>query len=729
MELRVSIDASLRCYECRIHPDDGGIIDVTLKDHVLVKGNKKTEAVYQVVGGASSRGVVVFPPSAIHNLIVSINNKVYVESCHDIKYGGKVVVSPCLPASSTQGEVIPPSAIHNQIVSFFTANINMPICRGNFIEISKGQFVRINKCDTGMYCLINNTAIYMDQYISDINTEISKLKYEGYDNIGGCSAQLTLIKEMIDLPLRHPELFVNLGVRQPRGVLLYGPPGTGKTLIAKAVANETGAFFFTINGPEVMSKMAGESEANLRKVFKEAEDNAPSIIFIDEIDSMAPRRDKTNGEVDKRIVSQLLTLMDGIKPRASVIVIAATNRPNAIDPALRRYGRFDREINVGVPNMEGRLEILKVHTGKLKIANDVNIQEIAMKTQGFVGADIAQVCSEAAMMCIREITSRLNTNADKPFDSTVLNSIVVRRDHFIKALSMVKPSSMREEMVEIPKVSWDDVGGLEDVKRKLIEMVQLPLEKPEIYEDFGLTAPRGVLFYGPPGCGKTLIAKAIATQCNANFISVKGPELINKWVGESESNIRSLFEKARQASPCILFFDEIDSIVKSRSSMSFDGSSGVMDRVINQLLTEMDGIGNTKQVFVVAATNRPEIIDPALLRPGRIDQLVYIPLPDEESRRSIIQGSLKSIPLDKEFTFKEYVNTLACLTEGYSGADLVEICQRASRYAMSDYVRKVLPTKTVGLRYFETALSECPKSVTKEDVARYLQFDIKMKSR
>jgi transitional endoplasmic reticulum ATPase len=553
------------------------------------------------------------------------------------------------------------------------------------------------------------------------------LKYDGYDNIGGCSRQLSQIKEMIDLPLRHPELFQSVGVTQPRGILLYGPPGTGKTLIAKAVANETGAFFFTINGPEVMSKMAGESEANLRKVFKEAEDNAPSIIFIDEIDSMAPRRDKTVGEVDKRIVSQLLTLMDGIKPRSSVMVVAATNRPNSIDPALRRYGRFDREINIGAPDQEGRLEILKIHTRKLRISKDVKLDDIALRTQGFVGADLAQVCSEAAMHCIRENTRNMNVETDKRIDETVLRRIMVTKEHFEKALQTAKPSSLREEMVEIPNVSWDDVGGLEDVKQKLLEMVQLPLENPELYEAFGLKPSRGVLFYGPPGCGKTLIAKAVATQCHANFISVKGPELLTKWFGESESNVRELFEKARQASPCILFFDEIDSIVKARGSgFGGDSTNSVTERVINQILTEMDGISTNKQVFVIGATNRPESIDPAILRPGRLDQLIYIPLPDEKSRESILKTSLLKTPLGTKTNRKTIAESLGSLTEGYSGADLVELCQRATRRALRRVLLNKGADKIVLWEDFEETLSEIRVSVSPSEIIRYENFEKSM---
>jgi len=418
---------------------------------------------------------------------------------------------------------------------------------------------------------------------------------------------------MIELPLRHPQLFKTLGVKPPRGVLLYGPPGSGKTLIARAVANETGAFFFLINGPEIMSKMAGEAEGNLRKAFEEAEKNSPAIIFIDEIDSIAPNREKVHGEVERRVVSQMLTLMDGLKGRGHVIVIAATNRPNAIDPALRRFGRFDREIDIGVPDEIGRLEILRIHTKNMKLSEDVDLEAVAKETHGFVGADVAALCTESALQCIREKMDIIDIEAEK-IDTQILEAMSVTQEHFKFAMGSVNPASLRETHVEVPNIKWEDIGGLEETKKQLQEMILFPIEHPEKFHKFGMQPSKGVLFYGPPGCGKTLLAKAVANECSANFISIKGPEMLTMWFGESEANVRDVFDKARAASPCVLFFDELDSIAVQRGGHSGD-AGGAGDRVINQLLTEMDGVGAKKNIFIVGATNRPEIMDEALLRP------------------------------------------------------------------------------------------------------------------
>merc|ERR1719510_1997986 len=504
----------------------------------------------------------------------------------------------------------------------------------------------------------------------------------GYDDIGGCGKALVMMREMIELPLRHPQIFKNLGVKPPKGVLLHGPPGTGKTLMAKAVANETGAFFFLINGPEIMSKMAGDSEANLRRAFEEAEKNAPAIIFIDEIDSIAPKRDKTNGELERRIVSMLLTLMDGLKGRGQIVVIGATNRVNVIDPALRRFGRFDREIEMGVPDATGRLEIMHIHTKNMKLSDDVDLEQVAEATHGFVGADLAQLCTEAALNCIREQLEIMDIE-DEVIDAEILDAMSVQQFHFNDALKLVSPSSLRETVVQPTNVKWEDIGGLETTKRKLIEMVVYPIEYPEFYQKFGQKPTRGALLWGPPGCGKTLLAKAIATECAANFISIKGPELLTMWFGESEANVRGVFDKARSASPCVLFFDELDSIARARGGGGGD-AGGAGDRVMNQLLTEMDGINPAKQIFFIGATNRPDIIDPALKRPGRLDQLIYIPLPDDGSRMSILKASLRKSPMDPQVDY-EYI---AEQTHGYSGADLAGIAQVAAKVAIRMQIEK-----------------------------------------
>mmetsp|Transcript_17479 Transcript_17479/g.61389 ORF Transcript_17479/g.61389 Transcript_17479/m.61389 type:complete len:1074 (-) Transcript_17479:253-3474(-) len=567
------------------------------------------------------------------------------------------------------------------------------------------------------------------------------LKKEGYADIGGLSEQLEQIREIIELPLRHPKLFQTIGVKPPKGVLMHGPPGCGKTLIARAVAAETGAFFFLINGPEIMSKMAGESESNLRKAFEEAEKNAPAIIFIDEIDSIAPKREKSNGEVERRIVSQLLTLMDGLKGRASVVVIGATNRPNSIDPALRRFGRFDRELDIGVPDENGRLEIFRIHTRNMKLDEDVDPEAIAKETHGFVGADMAALCTEAAMQCIREKMELIDIE-DETIDAEILDSMAVTMDHFKHALTQANPSSLRETVVEVPTTSWKDIGGLEGVKTELRELVQYPVEHPEMFEKFGMQPSKGVLFYGPPGCGKTLLAKAVANECQANFISIKGPELLTMWFGESEGNVREVFDKARGAAPCVLFFDELDSIAKARGS-SVGDAGGAGDRVMNQLLTEMDGVGAKKSIFVIGATNRPDILDPAIMRPGRLDQLIFIPMPDKASRKSILSAVLRKSPVSNDVD----LDYLAEHTDKFTGADLTEICQRAAKFAIRESIEKHMeaeraraaagdedmvdaeddeeeddPVPEITTAHFEAAMRDARRSVSDADLAKYSSF-------
>ena len=571
--------------------------------------------------------------------------------------------------------------------------------------------------------------------------EDERLNEIGYDDIGGCGKQLAQIRELVELPLRHPQIFRSVGIPPPRGVLMYGPPGSGKTIIAKAVAAETGAFFFLLNGPEVMSKLAGESESNLRKAFEEAEKNAPSIIFIDEIDSIAPKRENAGGETEKRIVSQLLTLMDGIKPTSNVVVIAATNRPNVIDSALRRFGRFDRELNIGVPDDDGRLEIMRIKTRNMKIAKDCDLQLIAKATHGYVGADLSQLCMEAAFQAIREKMHLIDVDAET-IPAEILDSIDITDEHFSYALGITNPSALRENVVEVPNVSWKDIGGLEDVKRELYETVQYPVEHADKFEKFGMQPSKGVLFYGPPGCGKTLLAKAIANECGANFISIKGPELLTAYFGESEANVRELFDKARAAAPCILFFDEMDSIAKSRGSGGGGSGSEAGDRVINQILTEIDGVGARKAVFVIGATNRPDILDNAVTRPGRLDQLIYIPLPDFESRLGIFKANLRKSPIADDID----IDKLAHATEGFSGADITEICQRAAKNAIRESVTAgmafakkiesneisedeeyVDPVPEIRKDHFEEAMSRARRSVSDKDIEQYDVFKTKQK--
>uniref|UniRef100_A0A3B0MTU6 Cell divison cycle CDC48 homologue, putative or transitional endoplasmic reticulum ATPase, putative n=1 Tax=Theileria annulata TaxID=5874 RepID=A0A3B0MTU6_THEAN len=557
----------------------------------------------------------------------------------------------------------------------------------------------------------------------------------GYDDIGGMNKQLSKIRELIELPLLHPELFKTVGINPPKGVILHGPPGSGKTLVARAIANETGAKCYVINGPEIMSKMVGESEEKLRKTFETASKNAPSIIFIDEIDSIAGKRDKTSGELERRLVSQLLTLMDGINQSHSnkgLIVLAATNRINSIDNALRRFGRFDREIEMVSCDEKERYEILKVKTKNMRLADDVDLHKIAKECHGFVGADIAQLCFEAAMTCIKE---SINSPAlhqyyyAEEIPQDVLSKLLVRNKHFMEALSLCNPSNLREKIVEIPETTWNDIGGLETVKNELIETIQYPLQFPEKFIKYGQSSNKGVLFYGPPGCGKTLLAKAIAHECNANFISIKGPELLTMWFGESEANVRELFDKARASAPCILFFDEIDSIAKTRSSNTSTGSEAA-DRVINQILTEIDGINVKKPIFIIAATNRPDIIDPAILRPGRLGKLIYIPLPDLKSRENIFKASLKNSPLSPDVNISKMAQQL----EGYSGADIAEICHRAAREAIRESIEAEIkrkrplekgekdPVPYITNKHFQIALKNSRKSVEQSDIELYESF-------
>ena len=502
---------------------------------------------------------------------------------------------------------------------------------------------------------------------------------------------------MIELPLRHPEIFEKLGIEAPKGVLLYGPPGTGKTLLAKAVANESNAHFISISGPEIMSKFYGESEARLREIFKEAREKAPSIIFVDEIDSIAPKREEVTGEVERRVVSQMLSLMDGLEARGKVIVISATNRPNAIDPALRRPGRFDREIEIKVPDKKGRQEILQIHTRNMPLADEeqplpVKIEKIASVSHGYVGADLEYLCKEAAMKCLRRLLPELNLEEEKIPPET-LDKLIVNADDFKKALVEVTPSGMREVFIENPDVSWDKVGGLAEVKKELMEAVEWPMKFPGLYDNLGHKMPRGILLHGPSGTGKTLMAKAVATQSEANFVSVRGPELLSKWVGESERGIREIFKRARQSAPCVIFFDEIDSIAPIRGA---GGETAVTERVVSQLLTELDGMENMHGVVVLAATNRADMIDPALLRPGRFDKIIQIPLPDKESRRSILEINCEDIPIaDPNGPDKIDYEKLSEMTDGLSGADVASIANTAVSLVVHEHLDNAPDPKAV----------------------------------
>ncbi|MCD7457058.1 AAA ATPase cdc48 [Datura stramonium] len=650
-------------------------------DAVLIKGKRKRDTVgIAEIDETCEEPKIRMNKVVRNNLRIRLGDIASVHLCSNIQYGKRIHL---LPIDDTV-EGLTGDLFESYLKPYFLDSYR-PLRKGDIFNVRGGMRsveFKVMETDPPECCIVTHET---DIFVGDEpvkREDEDQLNGVGYDDIGGFRKQVAQIRELVELPLRHPQLFKCIGVKPPKGILLYGPPGSGKTTIARAVANETGAFFLIINGPEIMSKMAGESEGNLRKVFDEAQKNAPSIIFIDEIDSIAPKREKTHGEVERRIVSQLLTLMDGLKSRAHVIVMAATNRPNSIDPALRRFGRFDREIDIGVPDEVGRLEILRVHTKNMKLGEDVDLERVARDTHGHVGADLAALTTEAALQCIREKMSVIDLE-DESIDAEILNSMAISNEHFKDALDNSNPCSLRETVVEVPNVSWDDIGGLETVKRELQETVQYPVEHAELFEKFGMSPSKGVLFHGPPGCGKTLLAKAIANECQANFISIKGPELLTMYFGESEANVRELFEKARQSAPCILFFDELDSIATKRGS-SVGDAGGAADRVLNQLLTEMDGMTAKKSIFVIGATNRPDIIDPALLRPGRLDQLIYIPLPDEESRYQIFRASLRKSPVSCKVDFRHF----AKITEGYSGADITAICQRACKNAISEDIKK-----------------------------------------
>ncbi|MEM0037753.1 MAG: CDC48 family AAA ATPase [Zestosphaera sp.] len=530
-----------------------------------------------------------------------------------------------------------------------------------------------------------------------------------WEDIGDLEEVKERIREIVELPMRHPELFKHLGIEPPKGVLLHGPPGVGKTLLAKALANEIGAYFIVINGPEIMSKYYGESEQRLREIFEEARKNAPAIIFIDEIDSIAPKREEVIGEVEKRVVAQLLTLMDGLQERGKIVVIGATNRIDAVDPALRRPGRFDREIEIPPPDKRARKAILEVHTRNVPLAEDINLDELASITHGFTGADLAALVKEAAMSALRRFMRSEQVDLNKPIPPEILKKLVVMKGDFMEALKIVHPSLLREVFVEVPEVRWSDIGGLEDVKQQLQEAVEWPLKAPQVFENMGVRPPRGILLYGPPGCGKTLLAKAVATESGANFIAIKGPEILSKWVGESEKAIREIFRRARQVAPAIIFFDEIDSIAPARGFRG--GDSGVTDRIVNQLLAEMDGIQTLKNVVVIAATNRADILDPALLRPGRFDRIIFVPPPDKRSRLQILKVHIRKVPLAEDVELEK----LAEMTEGFSGADLEALVREAVMLAL----REKFEPRPISMRYFLQALKTIKPSLTRDMLESY----------
>ncbi|KAF5386357.1 hypothetical protein D9757_006669 [Collybiopsis confluens] len=723
-----------------INPATMEVLQLFRGDTIIIRGKKRRDTVLICLSSDDvEEGRIQLNKVARNNLRVKLGDLVNVHACNDIKYGKRVHILPF--DDSIEGLS---GNIFEVYLKPYFLEAYRPVRKGDTFLVRGGMRTvefKVIETDPAEFCIVaQDTVIHTEGDPVKREDEESNLNDVGYDDIGGCRKQMAQIRELVELPLRHPQLFKSIGIKPPRGILMFGPPGTGKTLMARAVANETGAFFFLINGPEIMSKMAGESESNLRKAFEEAEKNSPAIIFIDEIDSIAPKREKA--KVERRVVSQLLTLMDGLKARASVVVMAATNRPNSIDPALRRFGRFDREVDIGIPDPTGRLEILRIHTKNMKLGDDVDLEQIAADTHGYVGSDMASLCSEAAMQQIREKMDLIDLDEDT-IDAEVLDSLGVTMENFRFALGVSNPSALRETAVEVPTVGWDDIGGLEKVKLELQETVQYPVDHPEKFLKYGMSPSKGVLFYGPPGTGKTLLAKAIAHECNANFISIKGPELLTMWFGESEANVRDVFDKARAAAPCVMFFDELDSIAKARGGSSGD-AGGAGDRVLNQILTEMDGMNAKKNVFIIGATNRPDQIDNALLRPGRLDQLIYIPLPDEPSRISILKACLKKSPVSADVD----LNFLAKNTHGFSGADLTEICQRAAKLAIRESIDADIrrtrerqdkegedadtkmeedeaeedPVPEITRAHFEEAMRYARRSVSDQDIRRYEMF-------
>ena len=678
-------------------------LSVDVGDIIEIIGSKRTAAkVFRASHEDEGKGIIRIDGMIRGNAGVSIGEKVIVRKA-EVTAASKLVVAPKIPEGKKvkfgQGveELFKRGLLNRAVMKGDEIIIPNIALMGGFLP-----FIVVSTTPLGIVQINETTQLS----VKTEPVEISEIMRPSvtYEDIGGLTEELQRVREMIELPLKHPELFERLGIDPPKGVLLHGPPGTGKTLIARAVANEAGANFYSIQGPEIMSKFYGQSEERLREIFSEADKNAPSVIFLDELDSIAPRRDEVQGEVERRVVAQLLTLMDGMSGRGNVIVIAATNRVEAIDPALRRPGRFDREIEIGVPAREGREEILQIHTRGMPMEG-VELGELASITHGFAGADLAALAREAAMKALRRYLPEIEL--DKAIPASILEKMRVIAADFQGALREIEPSAMREVLIEIPTVSWDDIGGLEEVKRQLREMIEMPLEDPESFVRMGIRPPRGVLLFGAPGTGKTLIAKAVASESEANFISIKGPEVMSKWVGESEKAIRMIFKKAKQVAPAIIFLDEIDSLAPRRGMYSDSGSA---ERIVNQLLTSMDGLEGMENVVIIGATNRPDILDPALLRPGRFDRILLVPAPDEQARLKILQVHTKRMPISGV-----NIEQLAKRLEGFVGADIENLCREAAMVAL----RQNKKTRTVTQEHFEEALTAVKPSTDDSTVKYY----------
>ena len=685
-------------------------LEVEAGDVVEIVGRRSTVAVvWPSYPEDEGKGIIRMDGIIRRNAGVSIGDKVVIRKA-DVRDASLVKLAI---ASNTYSV-----AVDNNFTNYVLKKlIDYPLVEGDSVLIPiLGQSIPFSVIQTkpsGPVVIRESTKLI----IVDKPAEFAKVPKVTYEDIGGMRNVIERVRELVELPLKYPELFRKLGIEPPKGVLLYGPPGCGKTLLAKAVANEIDAYFIAINGPEIMSKFYGESEARLREIFEEAKKHSPSVIFIDEIDAIAPRRDEVIGEVERRVVAQLLALMDGLESRGEVVVIGATNRPHAIDPALRRPGRFDREIEIPLPDKQGRLEILQIHTRNMPLAEDVDLAKVAEMTHGYTGADLAALAKEAALNALRRYLPKIDLSRNE-IPTELLDSMEVRMEDFISALNEIVPSGLREIYIEVPEVRWSDIGGLDDVKQQLKEVVEWPLKYPESYARLGIEPPKGVLLYGPPGCGKTLLAKAVATESGANFIAIKGPEILSKWVGESERAIREIFRRARQVAPAVIFFDEIDAITPARG---YRHDSGVTDRIVNQLLAEMDGVTMIKNVVVIGATNRVDIIDPALLRPGRFDRIIYVPPPDRRARLDILRVHTRKVPLAGDVDLEK----IAELTEGYSGADLEALVREAALLAL----REDINATVVSLRHFTMALSNIKPSLTQQLIKFYEDWITKMRQR
>ncbi len=727
-------------------------LEIQRGDVVLIKGNRGTVAIADRAYPADvGEGIIRIDGILRKNAKAGIGDVVIISKA-DIKEAKKIMIAPAqkgimvqgdpeslrrglLGRSITKGDIIVLGGVQRRRDLMSEEFGDMNEIFGNLNDILGGmglgnlgggitqiKFLVISTNPNQPVIITENTEVSLSPKAIEITDE--KIPEITYEDIGGLFEEIKKIREMVEIPIKHPEIFQKLGVEAPKGVLLHGPPGTGKTLLAKAVANESEANFILLNGPEIMSKFYGESEKKIRDIFEEAEKAAPTIIFIDEIDAIAPKREEVMGEVERRVVSQILTMMDGLKSRGNVIVIGATNRVNALDPALRRPGRFDREININVPNKEGRLAILKIHTRGMPLTKSVNLKAIASLTHGFVGADLEALSKEAAMNVLRKLLPSMELDKEEQISPEILKKLIVKQTDFDAALKIVRPSAMREVLVETPDTDWDSVGGLDDVKQELKEAVEWPMKFPKSFERIGIRPSKGILLFGPPGTGKTLLAKAVANESEANFIQVKGPSLLSMWVGKSEEGMRKIFERARQVAPCIIFFDEIDSLAGKRG---LEAGTKVTERVLNQLLAEMDGLEDLKDILIIAATNRPDMLDPGLLRPGRFDRILLVNAPEEKGRITILKIHTKNMPLgDGKKIFKEkekdkFLSEIAKKVPGFTGADLEALSREAGMLAL----RESIDAKQVNKKHFEEALRKIKPSVGKSTIETYKKIEEK----